>query len=149
MKEAQNLAYARLARREHSRLELYDYLKNKGVESSLARSLLDGFVEKGWINDERYAELLIRSEVRKGKGAHHIQRKLKAKGISLDLAEIKRLSGEEDIETEVTRAQEIVERRYSEVAQDVAARRRAYQALLRRGFSFEVARQAIERLGKR
>ncbi|GAC15857.1 regulatory protein RecX [Aliiglaciecola lipolytica] len=62
-----------LARREHSRHELYSKLALKGLDPDLIKQQLALFVEKDIQSDERYVEAFIRSRVSKGQGQQRIQ----------------------------------------------------------------------------
>lgn len=65
-----------LARREHSRIELIQKLKEKGFSEHLSLEVLDKFIEKNIQSDARFAEVYVRSAYQKGKGPYHIQQKL-------------------------------------------------------------------------
>ena len=78
-----------------------------------------------------------------GKGPRYIQMKLKEKGVSASLGQVTEVLDEVSGASQLETAREIVERRYSGFESDVSTRARAYQALLRRGFSHEIARHAL------
>ena len=70
-----------LARREHSRLELYQKLKQRQFEPDVINSELDKLLDEGLQSDERYAEAFLRSRINKGKGPNIILSELSQRGI--------------------------------------------------------------------
>jgi len=75
-----------LARREHSRLELYQKLKKKQFESNIINVELDKLSNEGLQSDERFAEAFLRSRIEKGKGPNIILSELLQRGIDEFLA---------------------------------------------------------------
>lgn len=135
MADARSLALRRLSVREYSAIEMVRYLKRKGVEESDAEALVAELVKNGLIDDRRYAAVVARSQGLKGKGPMQILAKLKQKGVSLELDEVRRLYGENFQEDESEAIQKILKRRYPGYQYDKNQQRRAYQMLMRRGFS--------------
>ena len=70
-----------LARREHSRLELYQKLKQKKFEPNIINTELDKLSDEGLQSDERFAEAFLRSRVDKGKGPNIILSELLQRGV--------------------------------------------------------------------
>ena len=70
-----------LARREHSRLELYQKLKQKKFEPNIINAELDKLSNEGLQSDERFAEAFLRSRVDKGKGPNIIHSELLQRGV--------------------------------------------------------------------
>src|SRR3954470_9261194 len=54
-----------LARREHSREELRRKLAPKVNEGEDLAAVLDDLAKRGWLSDQRYAELSIRAKARR------------------------------------------------------------------------------------
>lgn len=75
-----------LALREHSRLELAKKLAGLTEDSSLIEQVLDKLVQSDYLNDQRYAEMLVRSSVSKGYGPLKLTHLLRAKGVESELA---------------------------------------------------------------
>jgi regulatory protein len=146
---AYSLAYAdalrRVSRREHSRLELEKALLRQGHEVSVIRDVLSRLEELRYVDDQRFAQALTRAQGARGKGPAYILQKLKAKGVSLSVEQIRAIVEEREGRSELERAHEIVQRRYARYREDPAIAKRAFDALVRRGFSFEVARQVLRR----
>lgn len=141
--KAKSLALQRLTRREHSEAELKDILTRKGFELEIIEPLLSELVEKKFLSDERFKKAFVSDQVLKGKGPRAIQLKLRQKGVRAELDEIQEISEERAGTTDQERALEIVERRYPGFREDRSEAQRAYQALLRRGFSFDLAREVV------
>jgi len=70
-----------LARREHSRLELYQKLKQKKFEPNIINAELDKLSDEGLQSDERFAEAFTRSRINKGKGPNIILSELLQRGV--------------------------------------------------------------------
>jgi len=70
-----------LARREHSRLELYQKLKQKKFEPNIINTELDKLSDEGLQSDERFAEAFLRSRIDKGKGPNIILSELLQRGV--------------------------------------------------------------------
>jgi len=149
LKEARNLAHGRISRRETSARELERWLNGRGVAVLDAQEIIAHLIEQGYVDDRRFAGILVRELIRQGKGPRVIQQKLLLKGIRLAEDDLKSMmSTDRDggpAATDIERAKGIIERRYPEYKTDRAEAQRAYQALIRRGFSFDVARRALER----
>ena len=75
-----------LARREHSRHELYQKLKKKQFEPSIINAELDKLSNEDLQSDERFAEAFIRSRIEKGKGPNTILSELLQRGVDELLA---------------------------------------------------------------
>ncbi len=84
--EIKNNALRYLARREYSRLELYQKLVTKGFQSIEINQTLDYLQAEGYQSDERFAEMYIRSRINSGDGPFKIKISLRAKGICDSLA---------------------------------------------------------------
>ena len=140
-------ALKRLGRRECSRKDLIAWLEKRGADPGAAALLVDELVAQGWVNDGRYARMLVRELLQRGKGERAIRRALKLKGIVLGDEELQELTAELGGASEVERARQVLERRYPDVAaggcEDRKLLARAYRGLVSRGFSEDVARQAI------
>ncbi|MGH1487074.1 MAG: regulatory protein RecX [Cellvibrionaceae bacterium] len=85
-KSAMNSALRYLARRDYSRLELYQKLIAKGLQSSVVNETLDNLKLQGYQSDERFAEMFIRSRISSGDGPFKIKIALRGKGICDSLA---------------------------------------------------------------
>lgn len=141
--EARNLALKRLGSREYGAKEMAAYLKRKGVKAEDIETVVADLVSSELINDRRYARVVARSQVNRGKGSIYVMHKLRQKGVKAELSEVKELVSDVSDVSEVEAARQIVERKYPGFTTDRNEAQRAYQALLRRGFTHEIARQVV------
>ena len=83
-----NQALRYLSRRAHSVKELRDKLKQKGYAVTSIETVLNGLIEKGFLDDAAFAGMFLREELRlKKSGPLLIKNKLLAKGISREQIE--------------------------------------------------------------
>ena len=83
-KRAKRSALACLARREMSGAELLVKLK-KRFSDRIAETIVSECVAKGYVDDERFADMVVRSEKAKGHGPRRVALALQKKGLgSLD-----------------------------------------------------------------
>ncbi len=79
--EIRNKVFKYLARREHSRYELYKKLNRKDYNRSNINQILDELEDKDYINDERFARSWIKSRLRlKPRGPRLIKKRAGSKG---------------------------------------------------------------------
>ena len=77
------LAFYYLSKRELSQKELRQKLLAKNQDPKKVEELLTEFAQKGYQSDERFASMLIRESVRRGRGKQHIAERLRQHGIKL------------------------------------------------------------------
>jgi regulatory protein len=140
---ALNLALKRLSSREHSTQELEVYLQRRDFPEDVIASVLASLTDQKLLDDRRYAREVAHSQAVREKGPNYILQKLRQKGVQIELDEVNKLYSETSNRDELEAAQHIVERRYSGAQQNETILRRAYAALLRRGFSHDIARKAL------
>lgn len=145
IESAWNEALRKLSRRERTSQEIREFLESRRYEMEVIQQTITLLVEKRYLDDRRYAEAFTRLQGSRGKGPNVIRRKLKLKGLDLSDLEISEIIEAAQGKTELERAREIVERRYPEFREDLRIAQKAYQALIRRGFSFSIAREATRR----
>jgi regulatory protein len=129
---AYSKALGLLARREHSRRELKLKLRQGGYEGEEAGAALDRLGEQHYQDDDRFAEMLVRSRVGQGYGPMRVRAELKSHGLAD--ARIREVLDAAEVDwTAVAAAQ--LRRRYGAAAtSDHEERARRAQFLLRRGF---------------
>lgn len=145
--EKQNfqIALRRIARKETSSQEMRRYLEKQKIPADEIESVIDRLISLNYLDDQRYTRALIRTLGRQGKGPLQLVQKLRMKGIDLSLNEVNQLLKEELEEwNEVALAQQLVQRRYPKAFEDSKIYRRAFQALIRRGFSTEVIQKCLK-----
>ncbi len=143
---AYNAALRILGMRDHSRSELAGKLEQRGFSSPHAQDAVGRLAEMGYLDDAKYAALLVRSKpdlARRG-----LERLLAQKGVSPDVAEevLVGLDGEEEYARalRLTRKYNLTWTERGRV--DDRSRRRLAGYLGRRGFAPGAAFRALEEL---
>ena len=129
-----------LDKRDYARQELINKLMEKGEAEADAEEVTDRFVELGIIDDERYSALLVRHYAAKGYGASRIKTELYRRGISKDLWDT---ALEEMPEQDDTIDRFLQVKLKGNVEEKLI--KRATDALLRRGFSWDEIKSALIR----
>lgn len=83
--ELKKIAIDLLSRRDHSRQELAQKLRQKGGLDDDIQQLLDWCCAENYQSDERYAVLLVRSKINKGYGPLYLSQAAREQGISKEL----------------------------------------------------------------
>ncbi|MCK8516463.1 recombination regulator RecX [Methylonatrum kenyense] len=93
--EIEDKAVRLLARREHSRKELQRKLRQRQYPESLIADTLELLEQRGYLDNQRFAEAFIRERIGKGHGPLRITADLRERGIKdgmiralLDAAEV-------------------------------------------------------------
>jgi len=142
-KRARNLALRRLTVREYGSHELARYLDRKGILPDVIAKTIARLIEEKFLSDERYLKAMVQSLYQRGKGPLYIKAKLNQKGMSADVSLIRSLIAQLEGPTEVEQARTVIDRRYPGAQTDRAIAAKAISALMRRGFSYDVAREAV------
>ena len=157
------LALFRLSRSELSELALFRYLKRKGATELQASREVARLVELGMVSDRRVARALIRAQLMRGKSGQVVRQYLRLKGVQLPdgiwkefyeeaLHEVSGAGFQFDLaaqdpavlrEAECSRARALLERKYTRHNEDPKVARRAFAALLRRGFSLDIVKSLV------
>lgn len=123
-----------------SRAQLEKKLRQRGCDDAVAQRVLDRMTDVGLVDDEAYAEMLVRSkQSTKGLARRALAHELRQQGIAQDIAD----DALDDIgvEDERAKAEELVAKKLRTMhglEPDVQARRLA-GLLARKGYSGEVA----------
>lgn len=139
--DAYQKALELLVRREHSRRELGNKLRARGIDRDAADVAMDKLGAQGFQDEQRFAEMLARTRASGGHGPIRIRAELAMHGLAREVIE----SALENCETNwAESARALVCRRYSlaDLA-DPAKRRKAVEFLLRRGFEQSVVYAAV------
>ena len=122
-----------------SKQELTRRLMKKGSDAGDAQAAADWLEEIGAVDDENYAAALVRHYGGKGYGPARVREELRRRGVDRGLWD--------SALEEMPEAAEILDRllRKRGDLSDPKERRRASDALLRRGFSWEQVRAALGR----
>jgi regulatory protein len=134
--------YRHLGEREHSVAELRRRLVRAGIEPDVIDEALATVAEQGYLDDVRYARLLVEDRRKvDGWGAERIRERLQRAGIERELID-QALSGTGHA-SELAAATALLERRWPRPPADDRERQRAFGQLIRMGYESEVAYDAI------
>lgn len=132
-----------LGRRAYSAMQLKRKLAERGYSADEAESALQFVTEQGWLNDEVYAEQLIRSRISAGYGPAYIREYLKGKGIEAQLTA-------QLLAQEHWKWWEAIEKayhkKYRSFPEDWAQQRKCSAYLYRRGFTADLIRELLDTL---
>ncbi len=132
-----------LSLRDHGKKELINKLCEKGHMREYAVMAVDRAEELGYIDDEAFAASLAEKLFsQKGYSPKKIQYELTLKGISREIAEITVQTLDFDAEMRII---EILQTKFSGVADDEKSRRKAVNALLRMGYSYSDISSAMRK----
>jgi len=127
-----------LARREHSRQELFSKMSARGFDPELIEANIIDFIEQGWQSDDRYARMLVRNRVIKCHGPLKIKNELKQKGISE--TRIQQCMQEKVNWAELAR--DALDKRFANKPSSPKEKAKQYRFLQQRGFTYEQIKQA-------
>ena len=142
---AMEKAVALLASRSRTEKEIVDALnKNAYPETAVAR-VMQRLCEAGYINDKDFAQQWADSRTSKGMGAQRIRTELRRKGVGSDeIDEVIENLDEDDVMAGAFNAAKKAAR-----GKDLSFpgdRQKVMAALVRRGYGYATAREAISRL---
>ena len=137
---AKEKALEALARRPLSRREVTDRLDRKGVRKDVAEEAADWLERLGYVNDEEYAGQIARHYAAKGYGPGRVREELAKRGVPRDHwdAALEQMPETGDAVDRFLRTK-------LHGDPDRKEKKRVADALLRRGFSWEEIRSAMER----
>ena len=145
VRRAYNKAVDLLSRRDHSRKELLDKLRQKGY-GEYAVEAIEKLNDYGYIDDRRFAQIFAEELVRlKSYGKKRVEQELYRKGIERDI--ICEVISECDFPSE--KLAEIIERKYSRYLNDEKGVNKTVNALLRLGYTYTEIRDAIREITDR
>ena len=144
-----NLAIAMLARRSCSREEIRRKLTVNHYDAEVIEQILEKLEKEGFLNDRDFAEAWIRHRISGRYGARRIGQELRMKGVSEEdsSAAMKSLDEEEMMRQAVSLAAGRL-RRVKPDEDPRKAREKILQALIRRGFDWNTAREAYDQAVK-
>jgi regulatory protein len=139
-RSAYDKALGLLARREHSRRELKTKLHQSGYEGDEATLAIERLGEQHYQDDDRFAEILVRTRAAQGYGPQRIRAELKTHAVPD--ARIRELLDGAGVDWEASAADQLRRRYGGKGPADHAERARRAQFLLRRGFAAATVRRA-------
>lgn len=132
-------AFAVLTRREYSKSEFIEKLKLYAIDEQEVLKLADEFAESNYQSDQRMAESMLASQVRKGKGIHRIKQNLQDKGLNPHLVQeqLKEIDWFEQ-------AYQLKVKKFGiEVSKDPKIQAKQVRFLQYRGFSMDIIMKVI------
>ena len=141
--EAKNVALRFLSFRRRTEKEVKDKLKKKDFEERTIKSTIDKLKEYDLINDSEFATAWVKERLAyKPRGKRLLKQELWKKGIKKDI--IDQVTEElcQDEDKSALELLEKIKKRYKNLEPQVA-RRRMLSLLLRRGFSYETAKNTL------
>ncbi|MDX1304075.1 recombination regulator RecX [Photobacterium sp.] len=138
---AQEAAVGYLSRRDHAETELRRKLTTRGFEAQEIDLAISHCQEYGWLNDTRYAAMMVRNGVAKGWGALRIKQEMKMKGVGEDI--VNHAIDESDIDW-YEHGKEVAQRKFGETVIDSPKEKaRRFRFLQYRGFDFDQINYAL------
>ncbi len=138
---AKQIAVSLLAGRDYSRQQIKQKLEAKNFETDEIEVALDACEQSGYIDDKRFAQMLLRSHIYKGHGPVRIKQTMKLKGVSSDI--ISDIFEHSDCDWFVL-AKEKVEKKYAnKPIADFKEKAKRVRFLLGQGFDYEQANYAL------
>ncbi|MDD5137039.1 MAG: regulatory protein RecX [Candidatus Omnitrophica bacterium] len=145
---AKNNAYSLLRQRPRSEFEIRNRLKLKGYGSDVVESVIEGLRRAGEIDDARFAQLWVESQMHLNPvGDVVLRNKLKEKGVSDPIIEAvlaKKAGDYDEYELALNMAREQFAR--LKKLDRRKALKRVYDFLLRRGFKYDTVRTIVENI---
>lgn len=128
-----------LSRREHSRVELERKLAPHADDPAELKRVLDGLEREQWLSDTRFAQGLARRKAPL-QGTARIMQELRQHGLPDEQLEQLRAELQS---TEVQRARQVWQKKFSQPPGDVKEYARQFRFLASRGFSANCLRQIL------
>ena len=146
-KPAYECALNLLTARDMTAHDLQAALRRRGFLAPVSESVCDRLIENRLIDDARFAQRYVELRQDSAVGRYAMKRKLRAKGIDEQIAE-DALESMDD-ESQLNAAKELAARLSRRYANELpyARKSKLSQALARRGFSWDIVREAVESLG--
>ncbi len=139
-------AYRLLGHRARSREELRRRLLAKDHKAPAVDDALERLVADGFLDDAAFARSYVADKrMLAGWGDDRIRRGLRELGVTAEISDDAVGTGDAVIDDDIDRALAFLRRRGAPAQPLDAARRRAFQALQRRGFSSSIAYAAVRR----
>lgn len=130
-----------LSARSHTEKEIVDKLARAGYSQGAIAFVMETLTRYDLVNDASFAENWVSARAKRGLGPYRLLQELRRKGISGE--EAKRAVSALDEDDALVAAAAFAAKRLRDGGPD--DRRRTMQALIRRGYGYDVARAALER----
>jgi len=147
LNKGQAYALMLLGYRERSLREIRMRMRQKGYEEKLIEKVMKYLKDRNLINDKRFTRLWAESRIKKGYGSWRIQSELEQKGVNREMADeiLKNLySGIDEVQV----ALDLVKKKKWLLKEPQRLTEHVSNLLRRRGFSFEVISNVVEKIHK-
>jgi regulatory protein len=142
LNNALKYAFRLLSYRDRSEKEMYEKLIRKGFSEKVALEAVGYLIDKGFIDDRRFAEILRKDAVeRKHLGKMGTKSYLMNKGIAVDIAED--ILGDEGDYLDAAKSFVEKKLRNMKVYDEETIKRRLWDMLSRRGFSYDTIKKVL------
>lgn len=131
-----------LSRRDHAEKELRQKLKNRGYSAGEVEEAIAYCQDYNWLDDARYAGMMLRSGIAKGWGSLRIRQEMKIKGVHDTLISQALEACEQDW---YAHARDIARRKFGDSrAETPKEKARRFRFMQYRGFDFDQIQYALE-----
>lgn len=147
--KARDYAFLLLKFRLRSEGEIAERLKRKKFSAQIIQEVVSFLKAKNFINDKIFAKAWLNARLKRSLGLCRIKQELRQKGIEQELIEQEaaKLKDYSESQTVLNLAKARLDRLKG--VESVAAKRRLYAFLLRRGFSPEIVGDVLNELSLR
>jgi len=140
-----NLALYHLSFKQRTAKEVKDYLTQHDIQPEIISQVLDNLKKDHWINDRKYANSFIQSNLLTGdKGAFVLKKKLSQKGISSTIIE-EELNRFDFTQLTDKVAEKLLKKHQGKLPSK-ALQDKILQSLINKGFSYSQAKTAYQHL---
>ena len=138
---AKEKALQLLDKRDYSRAELLRKLTEKDYDEVEAAEAVDRLAELGFVDDARYAPIIVRHYAAKGYGPQRVRQELQRRGIPKDLWDEAMLEMPQQDDT----IDRLLRTKLKSDTPDRAELKRASDFLLRKGYGWDEIKAALGR----
>ena len=138
---AKEKALALLDRRDYSRAELLRKLTEKDYDEAEAAEAVDRLTELGFVDDARYAPIIVRHYAAKGYGPQRVRQELQRRGIPKELWD----TAMQEMPQQDDTVDRLLRSKLKSDAPDRAELKRASDFLLRKGYGWDEIKAAFAR----
>jgi regulatory protein len=145
--KASNYAMYLLAKKDRTKKEIIDKLKDKGFDEDIIDCVLDKLLEYNYINDEIYCEKYINDKTKFSKyGINKIKAKLYAKGVDRDTISTEIVKIDNDLEFE--NALLLAKKKLNSIKESDKYKIKAKLSnhLISKGFAYDTIRKVFSQL---
>ena len=139
-RRAKSRAIWYLDRADHTEKALFDKLLRGGFPKKESAKVIARLCEVGLLNDRRYAENYCERLLESNVSKREALQKMLQKGVPYDLAKEILLASETD---ELQQIKNVIIKKYRNKLQTENGWQKVYAALIRKGFSYENAKKAL------